>query len=531
MAETYDYIIVGAGSAGCVLANRLSADPKHKVLLLEAGGHDRTFWTHLPIGYYRTMTRDRYTRFFDAEPSEGSAGRTIRHPRGRMLGGSSSINGLIFIRGQHEDFDDWERLGASGWSFRDCLPHFRRLEGYKGGESQWRGALGELQVDDLRNENLANDAWLQACYDWGLPHIEDFNAESSAGAGTYQVSVGGHWRSSASRAFLRPARKRPNLTVVTHALTERVLFDGTRAVGVRWKGRQGVQEAHAAKVVLSAGALQSPQILQLSGVGPADLLTRHGVDVVHDLPGVGQNLQDHYQIRMITKLNKNISLNDQVRSPIGLAKMGLQWLFQQRGPLTVSAGQVGAGIATKYAEDGRPDIQILAMPMSVDKPGQPLHPFPGFTTIVWQCHPRSRGVVEIQSTDPAQQPRIQPNYLSDEHDRKVMVEGMKLAREIQAQPAFGDLVAEEIFPGRNVASDEQLLNCIRENASTVFHPSCTCRMGTDDMAVVDPGSMAVHGTEGLYIADASVMPMVTAANTNAPALMIGEKGAAHILAS
>ena len=531
MTETYDYIIVGAGSAGCVLANRLSADPNHKVLLLEAGGHDRTFWTHLPIGYYRTMTRDRYTRYFDTEPSEGTDGRNIRHPRGRMLGGSSSINGLIFIRGQHEDFDDWERLGAEGWSFRDCLPHFRRLEGYKGGESQWRGALGELQVDDLRNENEANDAWLQACYDWGLAPLTDFNAETTEGAGKYQVSVGGHWRSSSSRAFLRPARKRPNLTVRTHALTEKILFDGTRAIGVRWHGKNGVEEAHAGKVVLSAGSLQSPQILQLSGVGSADVLNKVGVPVLLDLPGVGRNLQDHYQIRLITELNKKVSINDQVRNPFSLAKMGLQWLFKQSGPLTVSAGQVGAAFATKHSPDGRPDIQLLAMPMSVDKPGEPLHRYSGFTTIIWQCHPKSRGHLEIQSTDPAQQALIQPNYLSDEHDRKVMVEGVKMVRDLQRQGAFGELVKKEVFPGAGVETDEQILACIRANAATVYHPCGTCRMGTDDMAVVDPGSMAVHGLEGLYVCDASVMPMVTSANINAPTLMIGEKGAALIMGS
>ena len=417
MSETFDYIIVGAGSAGCVLADRLSADPANKVLLLEAGGSDRSFWSKLPVGYYKVIVRDRYTRFFDTEPSEGTAGRSIRWPRGRMLGGSSSINGLVFIRGQHEDFDDWDALGATGWSFRDVLPHFRRLESYRGGETQYRGGLGPIQVDDLRNDNPACTAWLQAARDWGMPHNPDFNGATTEGAGSYQLTLDGHWRSSAARAFLRPARSRANLVVRTGAFVQKVLFDGTRAIGVVYRGLDGPQTVHGGSVILSGGALQSPQVLQLSGIGPADLLRRFDIPVVHDAPGVGANLHDHYQMRAIVKMNRKISLNDEVRNPLRLAAMAWQWLVAQRGPLTVGAGQIGGAAASKHSPDGRPDIQFLAMPLSVDGPGQPLHRYSGFTTVVWQCHPLSRGSLEIQSANPLDPPRIQPNYLQDPHDQ------------------------------------------------------------------------------------------------------------------
>ncbi len=528
MEKLYDFIIVGAGSAGCLLANRLSANPAHKVLLVEAGSSDRRFWSRLPIGYYKTIYNKTFSRVFETEPCEGSGGRAIKWPRGRIIGGSSSINGLIFIRGQKDDFDDWQTLGATGWDFQTVLPFFRKLEGYKGGESQFRGSFGELKVDDLRLRHPACEAWLKAAIEWGLPPIDDFNGSESFGSGRYQLTLDGRWRSSSARAFLHPIAHRENLTVVSDTLVEKITFSSKRATGIVAR-RNGVQETYQAKkIVMSAGALQSPQILQLSGIGPAALLQEHNIPVVHQSDEVGQNLQDHYQMRTIVQMRNRMSLNIDSRNPLKMAIQGLKWLKDGSGILSVGAGQVGAGACTKYAEDGRPDVQLLVMPLSVDKPGEPLHDYPGFTATVWQCHPKSRGSVEIRSTDPAEDPKIQPNYMSDEHDQKVMVEGVKMMREIYHMDAFRDLWNTEIVPGSNVNSDAAILDYIRHNGGTVFHPVGTCRMGADHSAVVDP-ELRVNGVEGLYVADASVMPKITSANTNAPSLMIGEKAAHHIL--
>ena len=528
MASSFDYIIVGAGSAGCLLANRLSADPACSVLLIEAGNSDRRFWSRIPVGYYKMIYNESFARIFETEASEGTAGRSIKWPRGRIIGGSSSINGLIFIRGQCEDFDDWEELGADGWRFQEVLPYFRKLEGYQGGESQFRGSMGELKVDDLRLHHPACEAWLDAASQWGLPQLEDFNADQSYGAGRYQLSLDGRWRSSSARAFLHPVAKRPNLQVISGALVGRVLFSGTRATGVSLDRGAGSEEIHGANVILSAGALQSPQLLQLSGIGPAGLLGKHGIKTLVDAPSVGQNLQDHYQMRTIVRMKRRLSLNNDTRNPLKLMGYALDWLRDGSGILSVGAGQVGAGICTRHATAGRPDAQLLVMPLSVDKPGEPLHRYAGFTATVWQCHPLSRGTLEITTAEPHVQARIQPNYLADPHDQKVMVEGVKIMREIYNQPAFRELWEEEVIPGAEIRSDEEILDCIRGNGGTVFHPVGTCRMGSDDAAVVDP-ELRVRGVSGLYVADASVMPKITSANTNAPTLMIAEKAASHIL--
>ena len=529
VAKGYDYIIVGAGSAGCIVANRLSADPACRVLLLEAGGPDRNFWLKLPVGYYRSIYDKRFSRLFVTEPGEGTAGRSIVWPRGQVLGGSSSINGLIFIRGQHEDFDDWEHLGAAGWSYRDVLPHFRRYERYRGGESQYHGALGEFDVSDLRNDNPASAAWVEAGVEFGLPRNDDFNGATTYGVGRYQLGIGRHWRTSAASAFLHPVAHRSNLTVITGAHVCRVLFKGRTAVGVEWiKDEERVSAMADHEIVLSAGSLQSPQLLQLSGIGPADLLRSYGIDVIVDAPEVGANLQDHYQARLIVRLKHPISLNDHIRSPYHLAKMGAEWLFAGKGALTVGAGQVGGAARTEHAADGRPDVQFNVMPLSVDKPGEPLHRYSGFTASAWQCHARSRGTLAIRSADPLDQPRIVPNYFAEEIDRRTLVSGMQMLREIFRQPSFGDLWDTEVAPGPEARDAESLWEFARRTGGTVFHCVGTCRMGSDARAVLDP-QLRVRGVERLRVIDASIMPQITSANTNATSLMIGEKGAALLL--
>ena len=529
LAQGYDYIIVGAGSAGCVVANRLSADPSCRVLLLEAGGSDRNFWLKLPVGYYRTIYNERFSRLFRTEPSETTGGRAIVWPRGRVLGGSSSINGLIFIRGQHEDFDDWERLGAKGWSYRELLPYFRRYERYQGGESQYHGGLGEFEVSDLRNDNPASKAWVDAGVEFGLPRNPDFNGETTFGVGSYQLGIGRHWRTSSASAFLQPAVHRANLTVVTGAQVSKVTFQGSVAEGVEWiKDSKSFSAAADREVILSAGALQSPQILQLSGIGPADLLRGLGIAVVADSPEVGRNLQDHYQARLIVRLKRRISLNDQVRNPVELAKMGLQWMFAGSGPLTVGAGQVGGAACTEYAVGGRPDVQFNVMPLSVDKPGDPLHSYSGFTASVWQCHGKSRGHLAIRSIDPFDQPRIEPNYFAEDIDRKTMVAGLQMLRKIYRQKSFRDFWDIEMVPGEAVDSPAGLWDFARTTGGTVFHCVGTCRMGSDATSVLDP-QLRVRGVERLRVIDASVMPQITSANTNASSLMIGERGAALVM--
>ena len=518
---THDFIVVGAGSAGCVLANRLTADGRHSVLLLEAGPRDTNPWIHVPLGYGKLFNQPRVNWMYQSEPEPELNGRRIFTPRGKVLGGSSSINGLVYIRGQPEDFDDWE---TPGWSFGELLPYFKRSEDQAHGADDLHGAGGPLTVSDQSEPHELCDAFIEAAVQAGHPRNADFNGERQEGAGYSQLTTRNGFRCSTAVGYLRPARNRANLQVATEALATRVLFAGTRATGVEYL-QNGIRvTASAAKgVILSGGAINTPQLLQLSGVGPAALLGEHGIPVVLDQPNVGEHMQDHFQVRMTLKCTRPITLNDDMQSLWGQMKIGLRYVFLRKGPLTVSAGYA-AGFWRTRPEVRRPDVQTHFLTFSLERMGEKLHPFSGFTASICQLRPTSRGSVRIRSSDPREAPAIRYNYLSTEHDRRTMVDGLKMLRRILEQPAIQPYIASEHRPGAQVQSDDGWLAYCRETGSTIYHPSCTAMMGTREPAVVD-SHLRVRGLEGLRVVDASVMPAVVSGNTNAAVVAIAEKAA------
>ena len=531
-STTFDFVIVGAGSAGCVLANRLSADGRNTVLLLEAGPPDTYPWIHIPIGYAKTMFHPVVNWGFYTEPEPTMNGRKVYWPRGRTLGGSSAINGLISIRGQREDYDAWAAAGNAGWRFDDVLPWFRKLEHNVRGESEFHGAEGPLWASDIGAPHPLVEAMIAGAAELGIPRNDDFNGAQQEGAGYYQLTTRRGMRCSTAAAYLKPVRSRANLQVETGAHATRVGFTDRRANCVSY--RRGGEELTASarrEVILAAGALQSPQLLQLSGVGPASLLQEHGIPVVHALEGVGENLQDHLQARVIFRCTQPITTNDMLRTWSGKLRIGLDYLVRRSGPMAVGINQGGI-FARAMPGSTRPDVQFHFATLSSDMAGSPVHEFSGFTMSVCQLRPTSRGTVRIRSRNPLEPPAMQPRYLSTGEDRATLVAGLRLARRLAATRAMTPLVESEYRPGAGTITDEALLAFARDTGGTIFHPSGTTRMGPagDALAVVDP-ELRVHGTIGLRVVDCGIMPTLVSGNTNVPVVMIAEKASAIILAS
>lgn len=531
----FDFIIVGAGSAGCLLANRLTKSGKFRVLLLEAGGSDRRFMIRMPIGYGDSFYNPKVNWRFETGPQQALAGRTSYWPRGKVLGGSSSINAMVFVRGQRGDFDDWQAAGNPGWGWKDVLPAFRSMETFERGGDQWRGGSGELSVTDMAPwvHPLCGD-WLRAAEQAGFARTPDYNGEQQEGVSVYQITTHKGLRASSATAFLHPAADRGNLEIVTGAFVTRILFEGRQAVGVDYEVDGAKRTARAAReVILSAGAVHSPVLLQLSGVGPGALLREYGKPVVKDMPAVGRNLQDHLGIDYLYRSRKP-TLNSLLRPWWGRIMLGMRYLLFRDGPLSLSVNQAGGFVKSRPGLN-RVDMQLYFSPVSYSKPTPGVRrltlpdPFPGFFIGIQPCRPESRGSIRIGSPDPRAAPVIEPNYLSAPGDMEEMLSGVRLIRRIAAQPAMRDVIAEEIKPGRASESEDELIADIRARCGSVFHASCTCRMGPDDGTNVVDNRLRVHGLGGLRVVDASVFPNVTSGNINAPTMMVAEKGAAMIL--
>jgi len=526
--EDFDYIIVGAGSAGCVMANRLSADPRNRVLLLEAGGKDNYHWIHIPVGYLYCIDNPRTDWRFRTEAEEGLNGRSLIYPRGKVLGGCSSINGMIYMRGQAQDYDTWAQMGCTGWGWDDVLPLFKGMEDHYKGGSDLHGAGGEWRVEKARLHWPVLDAFRDAALQAGIPATDDFNKGTNEGAGYFEVNQRRGIRWNASKAFLHPVMGRPNLKVITGAQAGRLMIEGGEVRGVRWTMNGQEMSARARReTVLCAGAVGTPQLLELSGVGRGEVLSAAGVTQVADVAGVGENLQDHLQLRLIYKVSGVGTLNEKASSLFGKAMIGAEYLLNRSGPMSMAPSQLGI-FSRSGPEKDTPDLEWHVQPVSLDKFGDPVHKFPAITASVCNLRPESRGSIHIKSGDFREGPSIRPNYLSTAGDLEVAARSIRRTREIAAQPAFARYRPEEFKPGPSYSSDEDLRRAARDIGTTIFHPVGTCRMGTDDGAVVDP-RLRMKALGRLRIADASVMPVITSGNTNSPTLMIAEKAAKMIL--
>jgi choline dehydrogenase len=527
-SETFDYIIVGAGSAGCVLANRLTASGKYRVLLLEAGGRDRSPWIHIPLGYGKHFTNPKVNWLYTSEPGAATANRPIKQPRGKVLGGSSSINGLVYIRGQSEDYDHWRQLGNYGWGYDDVLPYFRKSEDQQHGADEFHGAGGPLAISDPPESHPLADAFIAAAEARGHPRNRDFNGAQQEGFGYLQMTARRGRRASAATGFLRPAEKRNNLVVRTGAHATQILLSGLRATGIAYmhKGTRRIASA-AGEVILAGGAINSPQLLQLSGIGPAALLGEHGIELVADRPAVGANLQEHYNGRLVYRAKEPLTLNDVIGNPIRSVIQGLRYIIQRKGFLTMGSSQA-AGFFRSDPALATPDIHLGISLFSADKAGDALHPFSGFSIITRLLRPRSRGEIAIASKDSMAPPTIRPNYLDDAKDVDDLVTGMFAARRIMQAEPMQRHVVEEHDPGPGVSSDDDMADFLKTRGGISFHPVGTCRMGNDDGAVVDE-RLRVRGIDRLRVIDASIMPTIISGNTNAPTIMIAEKGADMIL--